>query len=85
MASFFTTFSSLAADGGDDADHKVEIGDIEAQLRALTSSAQAAIAEGKTNVIVAGVVGTVSLIAAAYLHGRRRGRRRASVLEIRRI
>jgi hypothetical protein len=78
--------SSLFADGGEpSAEEKIEIGDIEAQLRTLTSSAQRAIADGKTNVIVGGLLAVGSMITLSYLHGRRRGRRRASVLEIRRI
>jgi hypothetical protein len=64
---------------------KVSLGDIEGQLRGVAGKAQVAIAESKANLIASGVVGGVLVVAAAYLHGRRRGRRRASVLEIRRI
>ena len=71
----------LAADGGG----RVTLGDVERQLRSLGGSAQGALSASKagagTVVAVAGVV----LVAASYLFGRRRGKRRSSVLEIRRV
>jgi hypothetical protein len=68
-----------------DAGDKVTLGEIEDRLRVLSGSAQRAIGETKQNAIVAGVVSAVLLVAGAYLHGRRRGRRRSTVLEIRRV
>ena len=84
MSSVVTGLLSMAAaavGGGD----KVSLGDIEGQLRGVAGKAQAAIVQSKTNAIASGVVGGVLLVAGAYLHGRRRGKRRASVLEIRRL
>jgi len=67
-----------------DAGEKVSLSDIEDRLRSLGTSAQSVVTESKKNALAAGVIGGVLLVAGAYLHGRRRGRRRASVLEIRR-
>ena len=68
-----------------DTGSKVTLGEIEDRLRVMGGSAQRAIGESKQNAVVAGVVGAVLLVAGAYLHGRRRGRRRSTVLEIRRV
>lgn len=71
--------STLSADGD-----PVTLADIESRLRSATASARKAVGESKQNLLAAGVVSGVAVIAGAYLHGRRRGRRRATVLEIRR-
>jgi hypothetical protein len=68
-----------------DGDRKIRLADIESQVRSLTGGAQEAITKGGTNALIGGVAGVAALVAGAYLHGRRRGRKRASVLEIRRI
>lgn len=64
---------------------RVTLGDIEAQLRSLGGSAQAAVAESRTTAVAAAAVGGAIAVASVYLLGRRRGRRRATVLEIRRV
>jgi hypothetical protein len=66
---------------------KVSLGDIEAKLRQLTGGTQSAV-EGVAAQppVVAGVaVGAVLFVALIYVLGRRRGRKEAPVLEIRRI
>ncbi|MDA8290979.1 MAG: hypothetical protein M0Z33_04765 [Actinomycetota bacterium] len=68
-----------------DAGGRVSLGDIEAQLRSLGGSAQAAVAGSRTTALGAAVVGGALAVASVYLLGRRRGRRRATVLEIRRV
>lgn len=72
----------LAADGGQG---RVTIGDVERQLRSLGGSAQGAIAASKASAGTALAVAGVLLVGASYLFGRRRGKRRSSVLEIRRV
>ena len=67
-----------------DAGEKVSLSDIEDRLRSFGSGAKSAVAESKKNALAAGMMGAIAIVAGAYLHGRRRGRRRASVLEIRR-
>lgn len=64
---------------------RISLGDIEGQFRSLTGSAQAAVAESKTTAVAVAAVGGILTVASVYLLGRRRGRRRATVLEIRRV
>jgi hypothetical protein len=71
-----------AADPGEG---RVTLGDLERQLRSLTGSAQGALKASKASATTVLAVGGVVLVAASYLLGRRRGKRRASVLEIRRV
>jgi hypothetical protein len=63
----------------------VSLSDVEGKLRELGGSAQATVTEAARPALGAIVVAGVVAVAAVYLLGRRRGRRRASVLEIRRI
>jgi hypothetical protein len=59
--------------------------DIEAKLRALQGDVQDKVEDQKTNVLIAsGVVGLVLVVAFYYL-GRRSGRRRSTLVEIRRV
>jgi hypothetical protein len=67
------------------ATERISLGDIENQLRSLGGSAQAVVAESKTTATAAAVVGGVLAVASVYILGRRRGRKRATVLEIRRV
>ena len=72
----------LSTDGGSG---RVTLGDVERQLRSLGGSAQGALAASKASAGSALAVAGVVLVAASYLFGRRRGKRRSSVLEIRRV
>jgi len=72
----------LVTDGG--GEDRISLSDIEGRLRALTGGTREALAGSRQNVLVGGVVGLVAFIAGTYLLGRRRGRKRATVLEIRR-
>ncbi len=63
---------------------RVSIAEIESRLRSLGASAQQTVGDQKRNLAAAGVIGGALTIVASYLHGRRRGRKRATVLEIRR-
>jgi hypothetical protein len=71
----------LQASGGES---KVSLSDIEDRLRQLSGGAREAIAESKQSALAIGTLGGIGLLAATYLLGRRRGRRRATVLEVRR-
>ena len=64
---------------------RISLADIENQLRSLGGSAQSVVAESKTTATAAGAVGAVLALAGVFLLGRRRGRKRATVLEIRRV
>ncbi len=66
---------------------RVTLSDIESKLRDLGGSAQSSLSgvTSKPPVVAGGAVAAVLLAAAVYLLGRRRGRKEAPVLEIRRI
>jgi hypothetical protein len=61
---------------------KITLDDVEVRLRSLTDNVRSAVLSSKRNTIAAGVLGGIATIGCAYLHGRRRGRRRATVLEV---
>lgn len=64
---------------------RVTLDDLESKLRDLGGSATSAAAKATAPALGAAAVGGVLAIAAVYLLGRRRGRKEAPVLEIRRI
>jgi len=68
-----------------DNERRITIGDVERQLRSLGGSAQSAVRASSSNAATALGVAAALLVAASYLLGRRRGKRRSSVLEIRRV
>jgi hypothetical protein len=59
--------------------------DIETKFRELQSQFDTVTSGGKRTLITAGAVGGVVLLLVVYVMGRRAGRKRSSVLEIRRI
>lgn len=65
----------------------VTLNDIEEKMREIGGGAQSTVtaAAQKPPAIAIGSVVAVALLAAIYLLGRRRGRKEAPVLEIRRI
>ena len=64
---------------------RVTLGDLESKLRDIGGTATSAAAEAKAPVIGGAAVAGVLFAAAVYLLGRRRGRKEAPILEIRRI
>jgi hypothetical protein len=63
-------------------EQRVSIDDIEGRLRSLSGGVGETIAAARPAAITGGIVGGTALVALAFLFGRRRGRRRATVLEI---
>lgn len=66
---------------------RVSLGDIEGKLRSIGGEATTSLQQKATSppvIAVGGVLGVV-LVAAVYVLGRRRGKKEAPVLEIRRI
>ena len=59
--------------------------DIEAKLRQLQRTAAAGGEAARGIGLAGGVVGGLVLLAGAYLLGRRQGRKRRSIVEIRRL
>ncbi len=64
---------------------RVSLSDVEQKLRDLGANAQSLATDAAPPAIGALVAAGVIALAAVYLLGRRRGSRRASVLEIRRV
>ncbi len=64
---------------------KVSLSDIEASLRSIGGGAAQSLNRSALTTTGAAVGGGMVLAAAAYLYGRRRGRHRATVLEIHRV
>ncbi len=66
-------------------DRPITRDDIEAKLREIAGPVERGVEQAKSVALVAAVaIGTV-LVVGAYLLGRRKGRQRSAILEIRRI
>jgi hypothetical protein len=59
--------------------------DIESKLRELRGEVQDVGNASKVYVLAAGVVALSAVVAGAYLLGRRKGRRRSTIVEVRRV
>src|SRR5579859_6429994 len=57
--------------------------DIEAKLREIKGEVDSTTAKAKPYALIAGVAGAVVLVGVAYLLGRRKGKKRTTVVEIR--
>jgi hypothetical protein len=68
-----------------DEPRRVTLSDVEDKLRSLGGSTESLVSDAAPPMIGALVAAGALAVAAVYLLGRRRGRRRASVLEIRRV
>ncbi len=64
---------------------RVSIGDIEAKLRQIGGQAEGVVQDSKTDLMAAGAGALGLLLVVVYLLGRRRGRRRSTVVEVRRV
>jgi hypothetical protein len=59
--------------------------DIESKFRELQAEVDVVEDDARNYAIVAAVVGVVAVVAVAFVLGRRRGRQRGTIVEIRRI
>jgi hypothetical protein len=59
--------------------------DIEAKFRELTGEVSEGVEETRSQVITVGLAVGVALVAVVFLIGRRNGRRRSAVVEVRRV
>jgi LPXTG-motif cell wall-anchored protein len=66
-------------------ERQVTKADIEAKLREIGGEVDDTAEAAWPYLLIAGVVGAVVLLGAAYLLGRRKGRKRTTVVEIRRV
>ena len=59
--------------------------DIEAKLREIKGEVDDTADNAKPVALIAGVVTVVAVVALAYVMGRRKGRKRTTVVEVRRV
>ena len=66
-------------------DKRIERSDIEAKLREIQGEVDTTASAAKPAVAMVAAVAAVVLIGAAYMVGRRKGRKKSTVVEIRRV
>ena len=59
--------------------------DLEAKFRELEGGAREQVASARTTLVTAGVVAALIVLLLAFLLGRRAGKQRSTVVEIRRV
>jgi hypothetical protein len=59
--------------------------DIEAKLRELRGQVDTVGEKAKSGAMVVGAVAAATVLAAVYLLGRRRGKKRTTIVEVRRV
>jgi hypothetical protein len=64
---------------------KITRDDIEAKLRELAGDVDAQVEEAKPKLFAAGIGAAILVLLVAYMFGRRGGRNRSAVVEIRRL
>jgi hypothetical protein len=67
------------------ADDKITRDQIEAKLREMTGGVTDEVEGAKSQALAIGLAAVVVTVAVVYLIGRRRGRRRSTIVEVRRI
>lgn len=63
----------------------IDRGQIEAKLRELQGEVTETTESAKSTLVTVGAIALVVVIAVAFLAGRRKGRKRTTVVEVRRI
>jgi hypothetical protein len=66
-------------------DERVTRDDIERKLREITGEVNDEVAEARHLAITAGIAAVVLVVVLAFLLGRRRGKKRTTIVEVRRI
>ena len=66
-------------------DRRVTRNDIEAKLQEIKGEVDSTAEEAKPYALMAAIAGVVVVVALAYLLGRRKGKKRTTVVEIRRV
>jgi hypothetical protein len=64
---------------------KITRDDIESKLREIRGEVADVGNAGKSYVLIAGVAALTAVVAGAYLLGRRKGKKRTTVVEVRRV
>lgn len=68
-----------------DRHERISRDDLEAKFRELETDARDQVASARNTVVTAGIVAALIVILLAFLLGRRGGRQRSTVVEIRRV
>lgn len=64
---------------------RIEVGDIQAKLEELRGDTTEAAEQAKPKAVIGAVAGAVLLVGIAFFLGRRRGRRKSTWVEIKRL
>jgi hypothetical protein len=59
--------------------------DLEQKLRELEGGARDQVASARSTIVAAGVVATLIVLLLAFLLGKRKGKQRSTIVEIRRV
>ena len=65
--------------------HKITKADLEAKFAQLQSGATHTVADAKQKLMAAAAVGGIVVVVLSFLLGRRNGRRKNAIIEIRRV
>jgi hypothetical protein len=65
--------------------HRVTKGDIEAKLREIRGEVDQTAQAATSMLLIAATAGAVLVVGVAYLLGRRKGKKKTTVVEIRRV
>ncbi|HVM03009.1 MAG TPA: hypothetical protein VM263_10105 [Acidimicrobiales bacterium] len=68
-----------------DADRPVTRATIEAKLREIRGEVETTTESARPYAVVAGIAAAVVVVGVAYVLGRRKGRKRTTVVEVRRV
>lgn len=68
-----------------DVDRPITRGDIEAKLREIRGEVDETTGAAKPYALAAGVVVAVAVVGLAFVLGRRKGKKRTTVVEVRRV
>ena len=65
--------------------HRITRSDLEDKFRELEGGAREQVESARSTVVTAGVVAALILLLLAYLLGTRKGKKRSTIVEIRRV
>ena len=65
--------------------HDISRSDLEAKMRELQGEVETTATSAKQYALVVGAVAVVAVVSVAFLLGRRRGKKKTTVVEVRRI
>ena len=75
----------MARDGGGDIKGPVTRADIESKLRQIKGEVDEAVDTTKPYIVIAGAVGAVAVLGLTYLVGLRRGKKKTTVVQVKRV